>query len=90
MQEAGTKYHDTQEGVAAMLRANSQFALEGARFVPDGWIKGVWNFTLRDGTQGVAYLAGYTDPFGETRSWNDFEIRVQPTPRQVGAWGESA
>jgi hypothetical protein len=73
MQEAKTKYHDTAAGVEAMLRANAQLDLSGAQYLPDGWVRGVWRFVLRDGRAGVAYLAGYEDPYGRVREWNDFE-----------------
>ena len=67
------KYSDNSSGVLQMLSENSSSDLKGATLTPDPCHRGVWGVRLKDGHQVVAYLAGYSDPWGFVREINDFE-----------------
>ena len=66
-------YPDTAGGALAMLADSSNLDLTGASCVADPEIRGVWAVTLASGSVAIAYLAGYAGPWGDLRSWNDFE-----------------
>ena len=71
-----TKHPDTPSGARAMLASDSNLDLMGAEFEPDPQVRGVWKFTLGSGAEGIVYLAGYPDPWGNVREHNDFEIEI--------------
>lgn len=78
-----TKYSNTKKGVIAMLVADSDIpraVLERAKIYPDPWAEGVWHLEWskpieeEDGlVECIAYLAGYPEPGGRIREYNDFE-----------------
>lgn len=75
-----TVYPDTADGFLAMLNADSMLTLRRAdcRVIEaDPQVAGVWRLELLKPQHGVVevigYLAGYPDPFGRTRTDNDFE-----------------
>jgi hypothetical protein len=88
-------YPDTADGVLAMLRDSCSLDLDGATCQPDPWVRGVWLVTLADADQAapgdpqdvLAYLAGYPDPLGDRRAFNDFEVGYRdddaPAPSEL-------
>lgn len=78
MRALSFKHPDTAAGAAAALvsLADAQTRAEFARagYVPDPAVKGVWIAVGDLGQRAVIYLAGYADPFGRVREYNDFEI----------------
>lgn len=68
------RYPNTTQGVADMLRDTCAIPATVVDATSDPAVQGVWRFTLSNGVAGVAYLAGYLDPWGCTREINDFEI----------------
>lgn len=71
------KYDDSKFGAVQMLKEMSVFDLRRAKVVPDQSVEGVWKVTICSGkfkgVEVIAYLAGYLDPFGHLREFNDFE-----------------
>jgi len=66
-------YPDTKAGVIEMLKADSCFVIpENPKVKRDPQVQGVWKIWL-DGGCAIVYLAGYDDPWGNTRKENDFE-----------------
>jgi hypothetical protein len=70
-----TKYPDTAKGAIQCLRDDSRgLNLTGAKAFPDPSVEGVWAVDMKDGRRAIVYLAGYRDPWGEPRKYNDFEV----------------
>jgi hypothetical protein len=70
------RYSDTRAGVLQYLRDDSSLDLRptNIRSVSiDNQVEGVWEVMLSD-CQVIVYLAGYKDPWGRTRTENDFEV----------------
>lgn len=75
-------YPDTPAGAKAYLLKASMLREEDLSFcVPDPSVEGVWKFNLSDigqkrylATAAIVYLMGYRDPWGEVRSYGDFEL----------------
>lgn len=68
------RYPDTEEGAISYLRDDAALDLDGATARPDPSVEGVWEVTLESGRRAIVYLAGYEDPWGRERDWNDFEV----------------
>lgn len=69
------KYPDTSAGALQYLKDDSKgLNLTGAKVFPDPVVHGVWGVDLTDGRRVIVYLAGYPDPWGESRKYNDFEV----------------
>lgn len=69
------RYPDTRAGAVQYLRDDSSLDMRqtNIRSVrPDPQVDGVWEVMLSD-RQVIVYLAGYKEPFGRTRTENDFE-----------------
>ena len=78
-------YPDSKEGVLALLREESTINIpednNKVSVKPDPHVEGVWKVDIdpkvNDGENVViAYLAGYTDPWGSKRIVNDWETGV--------------
>jgi len=71
-----TVYPDTAKGAEAMLRDESTYFSNGETVVrarPDPEVQGVWEVITSANVRCIAYLAGYKDPWGNVRQFNDFE-----------------
>jgi hypothetical protein len=76
-----TIYPDTEAGAIACLKSQSLYDVKGARAIPDPEVQGVWKVICKDNkhnrsiesSEAIVYLAGYPNPWGEFRKWNDFE-----------------
>lgn len=69
-------YPDTGRGAIQCLKDISTLRMRGAVADPDPIVSGVWRVRLpayRPLRLAVVYLAGYPDPFGRKRTFNDFE-----------------
>lgn len=72
----GRVYENTKAGVLEFLAAASLLNLTEATCECDPQVCGVWKVTTpkdRDSPFTIVYLAGYADPFGRIREFNDFE-----------------
>ena len=76
------KYDDSKEGVISCLREESTFVLPASDLDIDAeydpYVQGVWKVGLDPEKNGgdsvvIVYLAGFRDPLGETREFNDWE-----------------
>lgn len=77
MDVAEKQYKDSEHGAIQYLRDDAALDLDGATARPDPSVEGVWEVTLRDGRRAIVYLAGYRDPWGRERQWNDFELEEE-------------
>lgn len=70
-------YPDTEQGAFEFLAKESTHDPKTfLKAIPDPAIEGVWEVTRKDVGNGIAsiiYMAGYKDPFGNIRKYNDFE-----------------
>lgn len=76
VRQIAKKYPDTRAGVIQMLKDESDLNLSPTnivRVISDPQVDGVWKIVAKDFSC-IAYLAGYKEPFGRTRSENDFEV----------------
>ena len=79
-------YPDTRKGVIAFLHkecGESDFMqildLDTADIYPDPVVHGVWGIdSANKKIRVIVYLAGYKDPHGNEREYNDFESMVDP------------
>jgi hypothetical protein len=78
------KYPDTAAGAIAFLKDESTLDLKGAKGKADPSVAGVWQITTNSGQRTIVYLAGYKDPFGKLRSYNDFETEDEPELLEMG------
>lgn len=71
-------YANTEDGVKEYLRDECTLQLDYARatFRQDPSVTGVWLVQCIGGLNIVVSLAGYSDPFGNTRPDNDFETSI--------------
>ena len=57
-----------------MLRDNFSGKFKKLQYERDPWVEGVWKVTHKSGACAIAYLAGYPDPWGRVREFNDAEF----------------
>jgi len=83
-------YPDTKAGIKDYLRDNvsKQYVKllddPKTRYKMDQWVHGVWAVDFAPGTRFIVYLAGYKDPHGKVREYNDFESGETPDKEKIG------
>lgn len=72
-------YTDSAKGAIEMLGTDSSWDVSKAKAQADPEVEGVWLVTNifdkhdRNKGRAIVYLAGYKDPYGRIRAYNDFE-----------------
>lgn len=66
-------YSNDVQGVALFIKQQTTITSDISRIKADPLVEGVWRTDHENGDSFVVYLAGYKDPFGNVRPFNDFE-----------------
>ncbi len=70
---AYTKYADSAAGAREFIEKETSLSADGVQFDHDPYVEGVWRARFPEKGTMIIYLAGYPDPFGQIRDYNDCE-----------------